>query len=100
MSGEALDALLPHKVFAGNKPTNTILLGEVTPESLGMLIALYEHKIFVQGVVWGIYSFDQWGVELGKQLAKAILPELSGDAPVTSHDSSTNGLIGWYKANK
>ncbi|MCA8908836.1 MAG: glucose-6-phosphate isomerase [Rhodospirillaceae bacterium] len=100
LAGEALESLLPHKVFAGNKPTNTILLSEVTPESLGMLIALYEHKIFVQGVVWGIYSFDQWGVELGKQLAKAILPELSGDAPVTSHDSSTNGLIGWYKAHK
>ena len=100
LSGAALERLVPHKVFAGNKPTNTLLLRQVTPHSLGMLIALYEHKIFTQGVVWQVYSFDQWGVELGKQLAKAILPELAGDAPVTSHDSSTNGLIGWYKANR
>ncbi len=89
--------LIPHKVFEGNRPTNSILLKKVTPRSLGMLIAMYEHKIFVQGVIWDIYSFDQWGVELGKQLAKKILPELKSEMGVDSHDSSTNGLIGQYK---
>ena len=97
-SGEALEALVHHKVFSGNRPTNSMMVTQVTPRALGMLIALYEHKIFVQGAVWGIYSFDQWGVELGKVLAKAILPELEGDQPVSSHDSSTNGLIAFYKA--
>ena len=84
-------------MFSGNRPTNSILVKKITPTTLGQLIALYEHKIFVQGVLWNIYSFDQWGVELGKQLANKILPELSGDAAVTSHDSSTNGLINLYK---
>lgn len=100
VSGEALEKLVPHKVFQGNKPTNSILLQKLTPRSLGSLIALYEHKIFVQGVIWNINSFDQWGVELGKQLAKAILPELAGDGEVASHDASTNGLINDYKARR
>lgn len=100
MTGSALEALLPHKVFEGNRPTNSIMLQKITPRSLGRLIALYEHKIFVQGIVWNINSFDQWGVELGKQLAKAILPELSGAGGVASHDSSTNGLINHFKANR
>ncbi|UCE90349.1 MAG: glucose-6-phosphate isomerase, partial [Pseudomonadota bacterium] len=97
LSGEALERLLPNNVFPGNKPTNTILYKKLTPRTLGALVALYEHKIFVQGVVWNINSFDQWGVELGKQLANRILPELEGDEPVSSHDSSTNGLINYYK---
>ena len=92
-----IDRLTPFKVFEGNRPTNSILLKQITPKSLGTLIALYEHKIFVQGVIWNIFSFDQWGVELGKQLAGRILPELQGDEPVESHDSSTNGLINQYK---
>jgi len=96
-SPEAIAALLPHKVFPGNRPTNSILVREVDPYTLGMLVALYEHKVFVQGAVWGVNSFDQWGVELGKQLAKAIQPELLGDAPVSSHDASTNGLINAWK---
>jgi glucose-6-phosphate isomerase len=100
LSGAALEALVPHKVFDGNRPTNSIMVPSVDPHTLGMLIALYEHKIFVQGVIWRINSFDQWGVELGKQLAKAILPELTGDGAVTSHDSSTNGLINAYKQMK
>ena len=83
MSGEALEKLVPHKVFTGNRPTNSILFQKLTPRTLGSLIALYEHKIFTQGIIWNINSFDQWGVELGKQLAKAILPELEGDAEVT-----------------
>jgi glucose-6-phosphate isomerase len=89
--------LMPFKVFPGNIPTNSILVKKLTPRTLGSLIAMYEHKIFVQGVIWNIYSFDQWGVELGKQLATAILPELAGDELVTGHDSSTNGLINAYK---
>lgn len=89
--------IIAFKEFDGNKPTNSILVTEITPFTLGELIALYEHKIFVQGVIWNIYSFDQWGVELGKQLAKKILPELESDETVTSHDSSTNGLINLYK---
>ncbi len=100
LSGEALERLLPHKVFPGNKPTNSILFQKLTPRTLGTLIALYEHKIFVQGILWNINSFDQWGVELGKQLAKAILPELEGDAAVDTHDASTNGLINWYKSRR
>jgi glucose-6-phosphate isomerase len=90
-------ALLPFKVFLGNIPTNSILVKKLTPRTLGSLIAMYEHKIFVQGIIWNIYSFDQWGVELGKQLANAILPELLNDNPVTGHDASTNGLINAYK---
>ncbi len=100
MSDEGLEALVPHKVFTGNRPTNSILIQKLTPRALGSLIALYEHKIFTQGVIWNINSFDQWGVELGKQLAKAILPELEGDGKVASHDSSTNGLINYYKENR
>jgi glucose-6-phosphate isomerase len=100
LSGAALEALVPHKVFDGNRPTNSILVPRIDPHTLGMLIALYEHKIFVQGVIWQINSFDQWGVELGKQLAKAILPELTSDGAVTGHDSSTNGLINAYKQMK
>ncbi len=87
----------PYRVFQGNKPTNSFLVKEITPYTLGKLIALYEHKIFVQGVIWNIYSFDQWGVELGKVLAGKILPELQDDAPIHSHDSSTNGLVNAYK---
>lgn len=97
MSGDALEKLLPHKVFEGNRPTNSIMFRKLTPRTLGSLIALYEHKIFVQGIIWNINSFDQWGVELGKQLAKAILPELQQPGTVSSHDSSTNGLINHYK---
>lgn len=97
-SEAAIAALAPHKVFEGNRPTNSILLKKLTPRALGSLIAMYEHKIFVQGVIWNVFSFDQWGVELGKQLANAILPELQDDAPVHTHDSSTNGLINAYKA--
>lgn len=89
--------LLPHKVFAGNKPTNSFLIKKITPFTLGELIALYEHKIFVQGIIWNIYSFDQWGVELGKQLAGRILPELVADGSVSGHDSSTNNLINSWK---
>lgn len=89
--------LMPFKVFLGNIPTNSILVKKLTPRSLGSLIAMYEHKIFVQGIIWNIYSFDQWGVELGKQLANAILPELLNEKPVTGHDASTNGLINAYK---
>ncbi len=98
MKGEALEQLVPHKVFEGNRPTNSIMFERLTPRTLGSLIALYEHKIFTQGIVWNINSFDQWGVELGKQLAKAILPELLAAGPVKSHDSSTNGLINHAKA--
>ena len=100
MSGAKLEKLLPHKVFAGNKPTNSIMFQKLTPRTLGSLIALYEHKIFVQGIIWNINSFDQWGVELGKQLAKAILPELSQAEPATTHDASTNGLINHYKEHR
>ncbi|MDX1939818.1 MAG: glucose-6-phosphate isomerase, partial [Saprospiraceae bacterium] len=99
-SDEAIAALRPFKVFTGNKPSNSILVKQITPYTLGNLIALYEHKIFVQGVIWNIFSFDQWGVELGKQLAKRILPELQHDASVASHDSSTNGLINAWKEMK
>lgn len=96
-SNEEINRLKPFKVFEGNRPTNSFLLKEITPESLGSLIALYEHKIFVQGIIWNIFSFDQWGVELGKQLANQILPELKGTESIESHDSSTNGLINQYK---
>lgn len=97
-SEEEIAALKNYKVFEGNRPTNSFLLKKITPKSLGTLIALYEHKIFVQGIIWNIYSFDQWGVELGKQLANQILPELQDDTSVNSHDSSTNGLINQYKS--
>ncbi len=90
-------ALLPHKVFPGNRPSNSLLIDKLTPRALGMLIALYEHKIFVQGAIWDINSFDQWGVELGKQLARRVLPELDSDQPTTAYDVSTNGLIDHYK---
>ena len=94
---EEVDKLAPHRVFPGNRPCNTLLYKSLDPHTLGMLIALYEHKIFVQGIIWGIDSFDQWGVELGKVLAKAILPELSSSGTVQGHDSSTNGLIAELK---
>jgi len=100
LSSDAKEKLIPHKVFEGNRPSNSFLFKKLTPRVLGSLIAMYEMKIFTQGAVWNINSFDQWGVELGKQLAKAILPELDGDGEVTTHDSSTNGLINHYKANK
>ncbi len=97
LSTKEINRVKPFKVFHGNRPTNSILFKMLTPRTLGSLIAMYEHKIFTQGVIWNIYSFDQWGVELGKQLAKKILPELAGDKYVSSHDSSTNGLINYYK---
>uniref|UniRef100_A0A9L0RSN5 Glucose-6-phosphate isomerase n=2 Tax=Equus TaxID=9789 RepID=A0A9L0RSN5_HORSE len=99
-SPEDIEKLLPHKVFEGNRPTNSIVFTKLTPFILGSLIAMYEHKIFVQGVIWDINSFDQWGVELGKQLAKKIEPELDGSSAVTSHDSSTNGLINFIKKER
>ncbi len=95
--GERLEILVAAKTFPGNRPTNSFLYRKLTPQTLGSLIALYEHKIFVQGAIWGINSFDQMGVELGKVLAQAILPELGGDEPVAGHDASTNGLINYYK---
>jgi glucose-6-phosphate isomerase len=94
---EEIEKLAPFKEFDGNRPTNSFLLKKITPRSLGSLIAMYEHKIFVQGIIWNIYSFDQWGVELGKQLAQRIQPELRNDEEISSHDSSTNGLINQYK---
>ena len=97
LSEERIEALLPYKTFQGNKPTNSIVFKQLTPRALGRLIAMYEHKIFVQGVIWNIYSFDQWGVELGKQLAKQILPELETDDNIVSHDASTNGLMNALK---
>lgn len=97
-SATEIETLAPFKEFGGNRPTNSILVKKITPRSLGALIAMYEHKIFVQGIIWNIYSFDQWGVELGKQLAGKILPELRNNDEVSSHDSSTNGLINQYKA--
>lgn len=96
-SQSEINKIAPFKVFQGNRPTNSILLKKITPKSLGSLIAIYEHKIFVQGIIWNIFSFDQWGVELGKQLANKIYPELADNEMVTSHDSSTNGLINAYK---
>ncbi|RWS29122.1 glucose-6-phosphate isomerase-like protein [Leptotrombidium deliense] len=97
LSKEAIKKILPHKVFEGNRPSNSIMINKMTPFNLGLLIALYEHKIHVQGVIWNINSYDQWGVELGKELAKAIEPELVDDTAITSHDSSTNGLINFIK---
>ena len=95
-----LDALLPHKVFSGNRPSSSFLVKKLTPRTLGSLVALYEHKIFTQGAIWDINPFDQWGVELGKQLAKRILPELDQNDSVSGHDSSTNGLINYYRTHK
>ena len=92
--------IAPYRVFEGNRPTNSILYEKLDPRTLGNLIALYEHKIFTQGWIWNIYSFDQWGVELGKQLASKILPELSGSAEPVNHDSSTSNLIKYYKKLK
>ena len=100
-SGASKDqvALLgPHKAFPGNRPSNTLMFEKLTPQALGRLIALYEHKIFVQGVIWNIYSFDQWGVELGKHLAKVVLPELTGKS--SDHDSSTQQLIEYYRRHR
>lgn len=99
MSQADIDHILPHKVFEGNRPSNSILFQKLSPFTLGLLIAMYEHKIFVQGIIWDINSYDQWGVELGKQLAKQIQPELKGKDPVSSHDGSTNGLINFIKAS-
>ncbi|USD65045.1 glucose-6-phosphate isomerase [Vibrio sp. SCSIO 43136] len=99
-TAEEVADLVPFKVFEGNRPTNSILVKQITPKTLGNLIAMYEHKIFVQGVIWNIFSFDQWGVELGKQLANQILPELADESEISSHDSSTNGLINAFKAFK
>ena len=99
LSDRQIEQLLPHKIFPGNKPSTSILLNKLDPKSLGSLIAFYEHKVFVQGIIWNINSFDQWGVELGKQLAKVILPELSDQEQVTSHDCSTNSLINYYKSH-
>jgi len=96
-NADEIEKLAPFKVFEGNRPTNSILIKKITPFTLGSLIAIYEHKIFVQGIIWNIFSYDQWGVELGKQLAGRILPELEDDQPVSGHDSSTNGLINRYK---
>lgn len=100
MSEEEIEFQKPFRIFDGNKPTNSILFRELDPKTLGSLVAMYEHKIFVQGVIWNIFSFDQWGVELGKVLAKKILPELASAEPVTTHDSSTNGLINYFKRLK
>ncbi len=100
MNEEQIAKLLPFKIFSGNRPTNSFLLKKITPFTLGQLIALYEHKIFTQGVIWNIFSFDQWGVELGKQLANKILPELQNEDEMTNHDSSTNGLINHFKKIK
>lgn len=100
LSGEALEALLPHKVFPGNKPTNSILFQKLTPKTLGSLIAMYEHKTFVQSIIWDVNAYDQWGVELGKQLARKILPELDDYEEVSNHDASTNGLINYYKEHR
>ena len=100
LSDAALEVLLPHKTFEGNRPTSSILFRRLDPATLGKLVALYEHKIFTQGVLWDVNSFDQWGVELGKQLAKVVLTQLTRAEPVASHDSSTNGLINYYKANR
>jgi glucose-6-phosphate isomerase len=100
MTGATLEHILPHKVFKGNRPSNSILFQKLSPYMLGVLIALYEHKIHVQGAIFDINSYDQWGVELGKQLAKVIQPELAGSDPVSSHDASTNGLINFIKSHK
>ena len=99
-SSEEIEKLLPFRTFTGNRPTNTILFDKLTPRTLGRLIALYEHKVFVQGVIWNINSFDQWGDAFGKQLSMVILPELADDKPVCSHDVSTNALINSFKKSR
>ena len=99
LAAEKAKFLLPFKVFSGNKPTNTILIQKLTPKSLGSLVALYEHKIFVQGIIWNIFSYDQWGVELGKQLANSILDEIHSKK-VNAHDSSTEFLLNHFLKNK
>jgi len=99
LNSDEVERLTPHKVFPGNRPTNSILLRRLNPRNLGALLALYEHKVFVQGIIWQINSFDQWGVELGKQLAQTILGELNSASPVANHDASTNGLINYYRSN-
>ncbi|MCW9045704.1 MAG: glucose-6-phosphate isomerase [Alphaproteobacteria bacterium] len=98
LSSAIIEKLLPHKVFPGNRPSNTLFMDKLDPHTLGMLIALYEHKTFVQGIIWGINSFDQWGVELGKQLAGNVLPQIAAGSEATSHDSSTNGLINHFNS--
>jgi glucose-6-phosphate isomerase len=100
LSKDRVDALVSHRVFPGNRPTSTLVLDALTPRALGNLIALYEHKVFVQSAIWDINPFDQWGVELGKKLADRILPELAADAPATAHDASTNGLINYAKQRR
>ncbi len=100
LATDEVERLVPHKTFTGDRPTTSLLVQKITPHTLGQLLALYEHKIFVQGVIWDVYSFDQWGVELGKQLANAILPELEGESPIGAHDASTNALINHYKARR
>jgi glucose-6-phosphate isomerase len=100
LNDEEIKKLLPYKVFPGNRPTSTFLFDTLTPRTLGSLIALYEHKIFVQGIIWNINSFDQWGVELGKQLASTISHELEDVGHVNTHDCSTNGLINYYKQHR
>lgn len=100
LAKDQIKALTPHKVFPGNRPSNTLFYKQLTPETLGSLVALYEHKVFVQGVIWNVNSYDQWGVELGKQLAKALLPKVQGEASGEGHDSSTQGLLSYYLANK
>ena len=100
LTGEALEKAIPHRVLSGNQPTSTIVYNRLTPKVLGELIALYEHKVFVQSVIWGINAFDQWGVELGKQLVTVILPELTGSQEIVGHDSSTNGLINYVRARR
>jgi glucose-6-phosphate isomerase len=97
LAQEEIEKLVPHKIFEGNRPSNSILLQRLDPRILGALIALYEHKVFVQGTIWNINSYDQWGVELGKQLAKKIEQQLTTPGPVFGHDASTNGLINYYK---
>jgi len=99
-SEEEIKRIAPYKTFGGNRPSNTILFRKLTPRTLGSLIAMYEHKIFVQGIIWNIFSFDQWGVELGKQLAKRILSEMADENETKTHDASTNALINLYKTLK
>jgi glucose-6-phosphate isomerase len=100
MPDAEIERLAPHRVFGGNRPSNSIMFPALDPHALGSLLAMYEHKVFVQGIIWDICSFDQWGVELGKELAAKIFSELKGDAPVTAHDASTNGLIAYYKQHR
>jgi glucose-6-phosphate isomerase len=100
MDKDAIEFQASFRVFEGNRPSNSMLFKQLTPRTLGSLIAMYEHKIFAQGVIWNVYSFDQWGVELGKVLANRILPELNSSDEITTHDSSTNGLINYFKRLK